>query len=55
MCFFYIFQDVQHAESFLLKPSTKVDKLDSSQWPLLLKVKSTVVANYVSFVKGYVF
>ncbi|XP_069105329.1 H/ACA ribonucleoprotein complex subunit DKC1-like [Argopecten irradians] len=29
--------DVQHSENFLLQSSSKVDKLDSSQWPLLLK------------------
>ncbi|XP_076096539.1 H/ACA ribonucleoprotein complex subunit DKC1-like isoform X1 [Mytilus galloprovincialis] len=29
--------DIQHSENFLLKPSDKVEKLDTSQWPLLLK------------------
>lgn len=29
--------DIQHSEHFLLKPSDKVEKLDTSEWPLLLK------------------
>lgn len=29
--------EVQHSENFLLKPSTVVEQLDTSQWPLLLK------------------
>ncbi|XP_021788094.1 H/ACA ribonucleoprotein complex subunit DKC1 isoform X1 [Papio anubis] len=29
--------EIQHAEEFLIKPESKVAKLDTSQWPLLLK------------------
>ncbi|KAK3095469.1 hypothetical protein FSP39_015057 [Pinctada imbricata] len=29
--------EAQHSENFLLKPSQVVEKLDTSQWPLLLK------------------
>ncbi|KAL5004117.1 hypothetical protein ScPMuIL_017573 [Solemya velum] len=29
--------EIQRSETFLLKPSTKAEKLDTSQWPLLLK------------------
>jgi H/ACA ribonucleoprotein complex subunit 4 len=29
--------EIQHSESFLIEPSEKVKKLDTSQWPLLLK------------------
>ena len=38
MCVFCIFQDIQHSETFQVGPSTKAEKLDTSQWPLLLKV-----------------
>ncbi|XP_029463061.1 H/ACA ribonucleoprotein complex subunit DKC1 isoform X2 [Rhinatrema bivittatum] len=29
--------EIQHTESFLIKPESKVAQLDTSQWPLLLK------------------
>uniref|UniRef100_A0A2K5CLC9 H/ACA ribonucleoprotein complex subunit DKC1 n=1 Tax=Aotus nancymaae TaxID=37293 RepID=A0A2K5CLC9_AOTNA len=29
--------EIQHVEEFLIKPESKVAKLDTSQWPLLLK------------------
>ncbi|XP_064638415.1 H/ACA ribonucleoprotein complex subunit DKC1-like isoform X2 [Lineus longissimus] len=29
--------EIQHSESFIIQPSEKVEKLDASQWPLLLK------------------
>ncbi|XP_072286255.1 H/ACA ribonucleoprotein complex subunit DKC1 isoform X2 [Pyxicephalus adspersus] len=29
--------DIQHEESFLIQPESKVTQLDTSQWPLLLK------------------
>ncbi|XP_023581406.1 H/ACA ribonucleoprotein complex subunit DKC1 [Trichechus manatus latirostris] len=29
--------EIQHAEEFLIKPESKVARLDTSQWPLLLK------------------
>ncbi|XP_040178726.1 H/ACA ribonucleoprotein complex subunit DKC1 isoform X1 [Rana temporaria] len=29
--------DIQHEESFLIKPESKIAQLDTSQWPLLLK------------------
>ncbi|KAL3847451.1 hypothetical protein ACJMK2_018357 [Sinanodonta woodiana] len=29
--------ELQHSETFFLKPSSAVEKLDTSQWPLLLK------------------
>lgn len=31
-------QDIQHTEEFLIKPESRVAQLDTSQWPLLLKV-----------------
>lgn len=32
-------QEIQHSEDFLIRPeSSKVQKLDTSDWPLLLKV-----------------
>lgn len=31
-------QDIQHTEDFLIKPESRVAQLDTSQWPLLLKV-----------------
>lgn len=34
-------QDIQHTEEFLIKPESRVAQLDTSQWPLLLKVTST--------------
>lgn len=33
-------QEIQHAEDFLIKPESKAAQLDTSQWPLLLKVGS---------------
>ena len=30
--------EIQHAGEFLIKPESKVAQLDTSQWPLLLKV-----------------
>lgn len=32
-----LLKEIQHAEEFLIKPESKVAKLDTSQWPLLLK------------------
>lgn len=32
--------EIQHAEDFLIKPESKAAQLDTSQWPLLLKVGS---------------
>lgn len=32
-------QDIQHTEEFLIKPESRVAQLDTSQWPLLLKVR----------------
>ena len=34
-----IVQEYQRKEMFMLKPSTKVEQLDASHWPLLLKVR----------------
>ncbi len=34
------FQEVQESGDFFVQPSTKINKLDTSQWPLLLKVSS---------------
>ena len=33
-----VVQEYQRKEMFMLKPSTKVEQLDASHWPLLLKV-----------------
>ena len=40
---------MQQSENFLIQPSSKVEKLDTSDWPLLLKVflvqiKTTVLS-----------
>lgn len=32
-------QDIQHTEKFLIKPESRVAQLNTSQWPLLLKVE----------------
>lgn len=31
-------KEIQQSEDFLIKPESKVASLDTSQWPLLLKV-----------------
>lgn len=31
-------QDIQHTEEFFIKPESRIAQLDTSQWPLLLKV-----------------
>lgn len=36
-------QDIQHTEDFLIKPESRVAQLDTSQWPLLLKVGRVVL------------
>ena len=37
--YIYLFlQDIQESGDFLIKPESKVASLDTSQWPLLLKV-----------------
>lgn len=33
-----VVQDIQESGDFLIKPESKVASLDTSQWPLLLKV-----------------
>lgn len=39
MLFFILFlQEIQETGDFLIKPESKVARLDTSQWPLLLKV-----------------
>nr|XP_022341890.1 H/ACA ribonucleoprotein complex subunit 4-like [Crassostrea virginica] len=48
--------EVQHSESFLLKPSTVVEQLDTSQWPLLLKNFDKLnvrTAHYTPIPAGY--
>lgn len=40
-------QDIQHTEDFLIKPESRVAQLDTSQWPLLLKV-GRVLLNLVA-------
>lgn len=35
---FFFWQEIQETGDFLIKPESKVAKLDTSQWPLLLKV-----------------
>lgn len=37
-CVSVLWKEIQHAEEFLIKPESKVAQLDTSQWPLLLKV-----------------
>ena len=44
LCFFVFFfmflaQDTQHDEDFHLKPTSTAGVLDTSKWPLLLKVR----------------
>lgn len=39
LLFLFSVQEIQEAGEFLIKPESKVAKLDTSQWPLLLKVK----------------
>lgn len=34
----FFWQEIQETGDFLIKPESKVAKLDTSQWPLLLKV-----------------
>ena len=36
--FFIVLQDIQHTESFAIESSKGKAKLDTSEWPLLLKV-----------------
>lgn len=36
-------QDIQESGDFLIKPESKVASLDTSQWPLLLKVSLTTL------------
>lgn len=40
--FFLYIQEIQETGDFLIKPESKVAKLDTSQWPLLLKVNLTL-------------
>lgn len=40
---FYILQETQHTGDFLIKPSSDVQKLDTSEWPLLLKVSRALL------------
>lgn len=35
-------QDIQHTEEFFIKPESRVAQLDTSQWPLLLKVQQVI-------------
>ena len=37
--------DAQHEGNFQLQPSSEPAKLDSSQWPLLLKVSAVLELN----------
>lgn len=37
-CVSVLWKEIQHAEEFLIKPESRVAQLDTSQWPLLLKV-----------------
>lgn len=46
-------QDIQHTEEFLIKPESRVAQLDTSQWPLLLKVTSTEGRWLSSFLFGF--
>jgi len=43
LCFFFfsmfLAQDTQHDEDFHLKPTSTAGVLDTSKWPLLLKVR----------------
>lgn len=34
-----VFQEIQRSENFFIQPESKVASLDTSQWPLLLKVR----------------
>lgn len=48
--------EVQHSENFLLKPSSVVEQLDTSQWPLLLKNFDKLnvrTAHYTPIPAGY--
>lgn len=36
--FLFVVQEIQQSEDFLIKPESRVAALDTSQWPLLLKV-----------------
>lgn len=36
-----LLQDIQESGDFLIKPESKVASLDTSQWPLLLKVSAS--------------
>ena len=38
MLILFVFQAIQQSENFQIQPSDAVKSLDTSQWPLLLKV-----------------
>ena len=47
LALFFTLQEIQHSSTFILKPSSEVEKLDTSEWPLLLKVNSIALLFYV--------
>jgi len=38
-------QEIQHTQDFMIKPADSAKKLETSEWPLLLKVSIFVVCN----------
>lgn len=42
-------QDIQESGDFLIKPESKVASLDTSQWPLLLKVSDNLASGLSMF------
>lgn len=41
----FVFQEIQQSGNFLIQPESKVVSLDTSQWPLLLKVTPVFTCN----------
>lgn len=52
---FYTLQETQHTGDFLIKPSSDVQKLDTSEWPLLLKVSTALAFTGILIYNNRVF